>query len=213
MWHPGKQSRNSSPLRITWCPSTPTADAGWPVQWARGWVSRVGHNSFVNWSSQWVQVGIPDISLSLTTLAFTPGYSILKTLMGLWKQINTNNISSSGWNQGVCLQNAITVKIDLPFLFSLQDNLHYRLDKLGWINNSIEPGWKIRSILIMFHYFYHLSFVLAYSAIASMTEEKENVLRWPHKSFKGSSSDLVLKSFFQSLRNSLSMRPGLSGKI
>lgn len=73
------------------------------------------------------------------------------------------------------LKNAI-VDIDLPF-FYLQNNLYYRLDKLDWINNSIEPGWKIGSILITFHCSYYLSLAFVCHPIASMTEEKENNLR------------------------------------
>lgn len=79
-------------------------------------------------------------------------------------------------NIKVYLQNAIKVKIDL-LSFSLQNNLHYRLDKLGRINNSIEPGWNIGSTLIASHNFYSLSFVLVYHLIASMTDEKEHTLR------------------------------------
>lgn len=83
------------------------------------------------------------------------------------------------------LQNAITVQIDLLF-FSLQNNWHYKLDQLGRINSSIEPGWKIGSILIVFHDFYPLAFVLVYHLIVSMTEEKGTILRWTHKLLKGS---------------------------
>lgn len=63
--------------------------------------------------------------------------------------------------------------IHLSFLYI---SLHYRFDKLGWIDNSIEPGWKIGNILITFSYVYRLPFALACHSMASTKEGKRGTI-------------------------------------